>query len=102
MSSGGFDATGQPHRVVPDGCMDFIFDLDDPRGAIVVGAMQRAKVVQLRAGARVFGVRFRPGAGALYVDAPARELRDRVCPAGRGDPLATVALGGPGARQPQR
>ena len=74
------DATGQPHRVVPDGCMDFIFDLDDPRGAIVVGAMQRAKVVVLPAGARVFGVRFRPGAGALYVDAPARELRDRVCP----------------------
>jgi len=74
------DATGGPHRVVPDGCMDFIFDLDDPRGALVVGAMQHAKVVHLRAGARVFGVRFRPGAAALYIDAPARELRDRVCP----------------------
>ncbi len=74
------DATGSPHRVVPDGCMDFIFDLDDPRGAIVVGAMQHAKVVHLRMGTRVFGVRFRPGAAALYIDAPARELRDRVCP----------------------
>ena len=59
MSSGGSTQRASPTAWSPTDAWNFIFDLDDPRGAIVVGAMQRAKVVVLRAGARVFGVRFR-------------------------------------------
>jgi len=71
-----FESTGAGHRVLPDGCIDFIFDLDAGR-AIVQGPMTRAEVVTLPAGSRVFGVRFAPGAGATFVDAAVHELEDR-------------------------
>jgi AraC-like DNA-binding protein len=87
-----FDGSGRPHRVVPDGCMDFLFDLDDDRGGIVIGPMAKAKIVRLRAGARIFAVRFRPGAASLYVDAVARELCDRDCPVTDVTPAARFRL----------
>jgi AraC-like DNA-binding protein len=62
--------------VLPDGCIDFIFDLDAGR-AIVQGPMTRAEVVILPAGSRVFGVRFAPGAGGAFVDTAVHELEDR-------------------------
>jgi AraC-like DNA-binding protein len=71
-----FDAPGAPHRVLPDGCIDFLFDLRDGR-ATVVGPMSRAEVVAPPAGARLFAVRFQPGAAAVFVDAAAHELLDR-------------------------
>jgi AraC-like DNA-binding protein len=64
-------------RILPDGCMDFIFDLE--RGtARLVGTMTRAKVVEGRPHARLFGVRFLPGCAAQFVDAHAHEVADRV------------------------
>jgi AraC-like DNA-binding protein len=77
-----FDGTGRPHRVVPDGCMDFLFDLADERGAVVVGPMAAAKVVLVPRGSSIFGVRFRPGAAALFVEAHAKELCDKDCAVG--------------------
>ena len=68
-----------PYRVLPDGCMDFIFNLSEGR-ATVIGAMSRAKVIAAPAGARSFGVRFRPGRAALFVDAAAAELCDTGAP----------------------
>ncbi len=73
------EARGGKGRVLPDGCLDFLFDLRHAR-AFVVGPMTRAEVVPLSAGARLFGVRFRPGAGALFLDARADELEDRDVP----------------------
>src|SRR5215217_7038796 len=63
-------------RVLPDGCMDFLFDLRTGE-ASVAGPMTRAEVVAPHAGARLFGVRFRPGVAALFLDAPAEALRDQ-------------------------
>jgi AraC-like DNA-binding protein len=73
------DSTGEPYRVLPDGCMDILFDLSNERGSIV-GAMSRATVVHSPRGARIFGVRFRPGRASLFVDAVASELRDARVP----------------------
>ena len=73
------EARGGAGRVLPDGCLDFLFDLRNAR-AVVVGPMTRAEVVHLSPGARLFGVRFRPGAGALFLDARADELGDRDAP----------------------
>ena len=70
--------------------MDFLFDLDGGT-ASVVGLMHRAVVLESRPGARLFGVRFQPGAAALFVDAPAHELADRD---GEFDELLTPALRG--------
>lgn len=69
------EATGRPLRVLPDGCADFLFDLDTG-SASVVGTMSRAEVVRLRAGKRLFGVRFVPGVLSLFVDVPAHEMVD--------------------------
>jgi len=73
------EGTGGPIRVLPDGCMDFIFDLE--RGtARLIGAMTEAAIVQVRACDRCIGVRFRPGMAAPYVDAPAADIVDGAAP----------------------
>jgi AraC-like DNA-binding protein len=59
--------------------MDFLFDLDDAQ-ARVVGTMSKAQVIELPAGSRYFGVRFRPGAITRYISATALELRDADAP----------------------
>jgi len=70
-----FESVGTPHRVLPDGCIDFIFDLETGR-ATVQGPMTRAEVVALPAGRRVFGMRFLPGAASPFVDTEAHALED--------------------------
>jgi AraC-like DNA-binding protein len=69
------EGSGGARRILPDGCMDFIFNLDTGFG-VVVGTMNSSQVVTVPAGARRFGVRFAPGAGAAFLDAHASELTD--------------------------
>lgn len=72
-----FESRGRPHRVLPDGCIDFIFNLDSGR-SVVQGPMTRAELVAMPAGSRAFGVRFLPGAASAFIDARAHELEDRA------------------------
>jgi AraC-like DNA-binding protein len=71
--------TGSELRVLPDGCMDFLFDLERGTGR-VIGAMTEAALVPMAAGERYFGVRFLPGAAAQFVTARASELVDVDAP----------------------
>jgi len=71
-----FQGEGRAHRVLPDGCMDFLFDLQSGEASLA-GPMTHAEVVTVDPGARLFGVRFRPGAAALLLEAPADALRDQ-------------------------
>lgn len=65
--------------VVPDACVDFLFDLSAGT-AQLVGTMTRPLPV-LRAGSMdLLGVRFRPGALTTFVDAPAAEITDADVP----------------------
>jgi len=75
---GFWDGTGSgsTRRVLPDGCIDFVFDLDRGSGW-VVGPMTRAAVCAVPRGHRYFGVRFLPGRAAAWIDAKANELLDR-------------------------
>ena len=61
--------------VVPDGCVDLIW-LDE-RELVVAGADTGPRSVDLPAGARVSGIRLRPGAAGAVLGLPAQELRDR-------------------------
>ncbi len=62
------------NRVLPDGCIDLIFDFgEQPRG-YAVGAMTRAVPVRIGGRVDLVGVRFRPGGAALGI--PAGELTD--------------------------
>jgi methylphosphotriester-DNA--protein-cysteine methyltransferase len=71
------------NRVLPDGCMDVLFDLGEAMAtgsagraepARVIGAMTRAIVVGMRGRVDVVGIRFQPGAAVAYLGVPAPEL----------------------------
>jgi AraC-like DNA-binding protein len=65
------DATEQ--RVVPDACVDLIWTGER---LIVAGADTGPRLVRLSAGARLVGVRLRPGVAGAVLALPADELRD--------------------------
>ena len=85
-------AGGGATRILPDGCFDFIFDLDSGHGT-VVGAMTASKLVASRPGTRRFGVRFSPGTAGALLEPAAWELTDQsaqladVCRAAQRDGL---------------
>lgn len=70
--------------VLPDGCMDILFNFGDPPlnggvptgGGCAVGTMTRALEVGRRGQVDVLGVRFRPGAATPFLPLPASELTD--------------------------
>ncbi len=62
-------------RVVPDGCVDLIWL--EPGQLIVAGADTGPRGVELPLGARLSGIRLRPGAAGAVLGVPAGELRDR-------------------------
>lgn len=70
---------GTKIRVLPDGCMDFWFDLESG-DARVIGTMTEAALVTVPAGGRYFGVRFRPGVAAEYVSDSMRAFVDGGAP----------------------
>jgi AraC-like DNA-binding protein len=61
-------------RVVPDGCVDLIWL--GTRELIVAGADTGTRHVQMPAGARLSGIRLRPGAAGAVLGLPAAEVRD--------------------------
>ncbi|HEY5146768.1 MAG TPA: helix-turn-helix domain-containing protein [Polyangiaceae bacterium] len=72
------DSSG--HRVLPDGCMDLLFDMSGCGGASLVGAMTTAIVTPPAARVTLFGVRFLPGEAFAFTEVPAREVLDVAVP----------------------
>lgn len=70
-------ALGAPREeaVVPDACIDILFDRR-AASAAVVGAMTRPLPVLREEGTDLFGVRFRPGAARAFLGLPAAEATD--------------------------
>src|SRR5882757_7962140 len=59
------ESSGFSHRVLPDGCADLLFDLQDARrrgGAQgeIVGPMSAVRLFELRAAVDLLGIRLRP------------------------------------------
>jgi AraC-like DNA-binding protein len=71
-------AVGGDHveRVLPDGCADVVWTEAD--GIHVAGPATREVLVEIPAGAAVFGVRFGPGSAGAALGVAAHELRDRA------------------------
>ena len=63
------------HRILPDGCADFVFDLAHGE-AMAVGTMTRPLVIDGSAPASFLGVRFRPGCAAAFLRIPLAEITD--------------------------
>ncbi|GAB2847723.1 AraC family transcriptional regulator [Pseudoduganella ginsengisoli] len=66
---------GASHRVLPDNCIDILWQ-DAGRAAFAVGMMTRAIHVPLGLPVRTVAVRFRPGAAGLFLGVPLHELTD--------------------------
>ncbi len=64
-----------PHRVLPDGCLDILFDLRTPR-AEIVGVMTKAIVADGNRALDLLGVRFLPGEAPSFLGVAGRETRD--------------------------
>jgi AraC-like DNA-binding protein len=80
--STGIHPSSATWRVLPDACVDYLFDLADPTRptrhcAAIIGTMTRAIVVPASGRRDLFGIRFRPGAVSLLWPLPMRELRDK-------------------------
>jgi AraC-like DNA-binding protein len=70
-------ASGEPHRVLPDGCLDIVVSA---RHAIVVGAMTRPILVPPTGGSGMIGVRFKPGMATAFLRIPASAVTDGQAP----------------------
>lgn len=70
----------QTHVVVPDGCVDVIWL--GTRRLVVAGADTGPRHAHLQAGARLSGIRLRPGAAGAVLGLPAAEVCDQDVPLG--------------------
>lgn len=66
---------GGQHRILPDGCADFVFDLTEGN-AIAVGTMTRPLLLDGSNPHHFLGVRFRPGRAAAFLRIPLAEITD--------------------------
>ncbi len=66
------------HRVLPDGCMDLLFDLSPQHiaRASIIGTMTRGQTVVRTGRVELVGVRFRPGGLSRFLRLDAGELTD--------------------------
>jgi AraC-like DNA-binding protein len=76
-------SVGWEQRVVPDACVDLIWSGER---LTIAGPDTRARLVALAPGARIVGVRLRPGVAGSVLGLPASELQDHA-------PDATDVLG---------
>jgi len=65
-----------PFAVLPDGCMDILFNLAATPRATVVGTMTRPEHHALGAGVDLIGIRFHPGGGTPFLRLQAEQLTD--------------------------
>ncbi len=71
------------HRVVPDGCIDIIFDLNGHsyrQAASIVGTMTKPIFAELKAHVNYIAIRFLPGAFLDFFNSPTHDLADRIIP----------------------
>lgn len=95
-TSANAGASVPSHIVLPDGCMDIVFDFGDlwtgtgnqpnapggRRGGAVVGTMTAPLLVVPGFREDFFGVRFRPGVARAFFRMPAADFTDAAAPLG--------------------
>jgi AraC-like DNA-binding protein len=81
VECGWFLDTVEPvtgHPVPPDGCLDIVYE--PSLGLSAIGTMTREQHVHFPKGARVAGVRFRPGMAGAFLGVSPAELTDTSAP----------------------
>jgi AraC-like DNA-binding protein len=64
------------YRVLPDGCIDLLFDNISRPSGVIVGSMTKSVSVTLQPNANYFGVRFRPGGASSFLNISLKEIAD--------------------------
>lgn len=68
-----------PVIVIPDGCMDIIFECNQTQPkALICGLLLDTQVVPLKADTPYFGIRFLPGVIPSFIDASGEEILNKV------------------------
>jgi AraC-like DNA-binding protein len=70
-------STGADKRILPDGCMDLLWD---GHNVVIAGPDTRAQVFLSAPGSALIGLRFAPGYGPRVLGVPADEFTDRRVP----------------------
>ncbi|MBN2589255.1 MAG: helix-turn-helix transcriptional regulator [Sedimentisphaerales bacterium] len=71
------------HRVVPDGCIDIIINLNENSYSLtssIVGTMTKPIFAELMNHVNLIAVRFKPGGYLHFFDIPAYNLTDEILP----------------------
>ena len=69
----GRDEAAEPIRIMPDGCIDLVWQLGE---LLIAGPDTTAWVARLPVGTEIAGLRFRPGVAPAVLGIPATELVD--------------------------
>jgi len=67
------------NRILPDGCADVIFTIDDAQ-SMVVGTMTKPLLIESTCGPEMLGIRFRPGRALPLLGMPLAEVTDARVP----------------------
>jgi len=91
LESGGKAALLSPERILPDGCVELIFNFADPftryhfDGAVetqphtlIAGQMQHYALIKPTGAVKLFGVRFHPGGAHRFLPLPLSELTNSI------------------------
>jgi AraC-like DNA-binding protein len=71
------------HRVIPDGCVDIIFNLharSHGEAAVIAGTMTRPIFAELKGRVNYLAIRFLPGGFLHFFDDPVCHIADRIVP----------------------
>lgn len=93
VSDADESATGVTERVLPDGCLEWIFHLGVPferatlsgewekqSRSFIVGQLTRFLLLQARGRVEIMGVRFKPGGAYRFLQLPLESLTDNNIP----------------------
>ena len=71
-----------PHRIIPDGCTNLIFDLNNPSGrfGFVTGPLTEAQSVPFVNQVQLVGIRFYPGSAPLFFDGHVQAPSNQTAP----------------------
>ena len=72
-----------PHRVIPDGCADIIFDLNEHsyrKAGSVVGTMTKPIFAKLKGRVNYLAIRFLPGGFLHFFDSAMHNFTDQIIP----------------------
>ena len=71
------------HRVIPDGCIDIIFDLNERsyrQASSIVGTMTKPIFAELKGQVNYVAIRFLPGGFLHFFNSPVYDFTDRIIP----------------------